>query len=692
VDFLDDLNSKQIEAVKHGSGPALILAGAGSGKTRVLTYRLAYLISQGVETYQILGVTFTSKAADEMKKRTKKLVGSSCRVPFLGTFHSVAVRILRKELGNSSMNIDQSFIIFDSNDSQVLIKDIIKKRDLDSNDQFNPRKVLNFISSCKQEKIMPNQLPTNEYYLEKVKPIYAQYQKRLRDNNALDFDDILLTFVRMLEKYSNIRKKYQDNFKYILVDEYQDTNQIQYELIKLLSGKKPNLMVVGDDWQSIYKFRGADYTNILNFKNDYPKAKVYKLEQNYRSTKNIVLAAQALIKNNQQRSKKELWTKNKQGEKIGLIKASSGEKEAKKVVDLVKKKANYSQTAILYRTHAQSRLLEESLIREQIPYQIIGGLRFYERKEIKDLISYLFLAHSQVNGFHLRRVINIPRRGIGRKTQQLLESENWQLDRIDHSKVKKFQSFLEEMRQRSQELTVDRLIDWLVKKVSYRQYIDDYSQTKEQAEYRWENIEELINVASKYSSIEPLKSLASFLEEVALMDFQDNIEENQQKLTLMTLHNAKGLEYKHVFIVGLEEGLLPHKRSLAEREEMAEERRLCYVGMTRAKETLHLSWAQARYIYGQLEIQDPSPFLSEIPDSILNEIQAGGIEKSIEIEQPKTREDSSKFNLEVGDWVEHVQLGKAQIISMEDDMIEVRFEGIGKKRLSLEYAPIKKIG
>jgi len=692
VDFLDDLNSKQIEAVKHGSGPALILAGAGSGKTRVLTYRLAYLISQGVETYQILGVTFTNKAADEMKKRTKKLVGSSCRVPFLGTFHSVAVRILRKELGNSSMNIDQSFIIFDSNDSQVLIKDIIKKRDLDSNDQFNPRKVLNFISSCKQEKIMPNQLPTNEYYLEKVKPIYAQYQKRLRDNNALDFDDILLTFVRMLEKYSNIRKKYQDNFKYILVDEYQDTNQIQYELIKLLSGKKPNLMVVGDDWQSIYKFRGADYTNILNFKNDYPKAKVYKLEQNYRSTKNIVLAAQALIKNNQQRSKKELWTKNKQGEKIGLIKASSGEKEAKKVVDLVKKKANYSQTAILYRTHAQSRLLEESLIREQIPYQIIGGLRFYERKEIKDLISYLFLAHSQVNGLHLRRVINIPRRGIGRKTQQLLESENCQLDRIDHSKVKKFQSFLEEMRQRSQELTVDRLIDWLVKKVSYRQYIDDYSQTKEQAEYRWENIEELINVASKYSSIEPLKSLASFLEEVALMDFQDNIEENQQKLTLMTLHNAKGLEYKHVFIVGLEEGLLPHKRSLAEREEMAEERRLCYVGMTRAKETLHLSWAQARYIYGQLEIQDPSPFLSEIPDSILNEIQAGGIEKSIEIEQPKTREDSSKFNLEVGDWVEHVQLGKAQIISMEDDMIEVRFEGIGKKRLSLEYAPIKKIG
>ncbi len=690
MDFLSELNKEQLEAVKHGDGPALILAGAGSGKTRVLTYRLAYLISNGIEPHQILGVTFTNKAADEMKERTKKLIGSSYRVPFLGTFHSISARILRKELDNLDLGVDSKFVIFDSGDSQALIKDIIKKRDLDSKDQFNPRKVLSFISSCKQERIMPNQLPANEYYLEEIKPIYAAYQRRLRENNALDFDDILLFFVEMLEKYPEVKEKYQNNFKYILVDEYQDTNPIQYQLIKLLSGEKPNLMVVGDDWQSIYKFRGADYTNILNFKQDYREAEVYKLEQNYRSTKNIVSAAQALIENNNQRSDKKLWTENSQGEMVGLIRASSGEKEARKVVELVKDRSNYSETAILYRTHAQSRLLEEVLIREQIPYQIIGGLRFYERKEIKDLVSYLFLAHSQVNGLHLKRVINTPRRGIGKKTEELLEEANWQLDRVDHNGVRKFQVFLDELRQRSQELTVDGLISWLVKKISYRQYIEDFSQTKEQADYRWENIEELINVASKHRDLDPSESLAAFLEEVALMDFQDNIEESQEKLTLMTLHNAKGLEYDHVFIVGLEEGLLPHKRSLAEREEMAEERRLCYVGMTRAKKTLHLSWAQARQIYGQLEIQDPSPFLSEIPDNLIEEIQAEGIEKPVDIGQTSSEADYSNTDLNVGDWIEHAQLGRAQIISIEDDMIEVKFDGIGKKKLSIEYAPIKK--
>lgn len=691
MDFLNDLNSQQRKAVEYSSGPALVLAGAGSGKTRALTYRLAYLIKSGVEPSNVLAITFTNKAADEMKERTKHILLSEKtkrhNLPFLGTFHSMAAMFLRKELNSLDYGFNSDFVIFDRNDSQSLLKEIVKGREIDK-DKFNPRKLINFISSCKQDQIDHQSLPDDEYNLKEIKPIYREYQKRLKENNALDFDDILFLFVRVLEDKEEIRNKYQTNFKHILVDEYQDTNQIQYKMIKLLAGQdNPNLMVVGDDWQSIYGFRGADYKNILSFKNSYPRAKIFKLEQNFRSSDNIVSAAQALIEHNSQRSKKKLWTENKSGDKIGLIETQTGEKEAKKVVELIKEKDDYCQTAVLYRTHAQSRLIEEALIHNQIPYQIIGGLRFYQRKEIKDLISYLFVAY-QESKLHLKRIINTPRRGIGQKTIKAIEASNWQLDQVNSAQVRDFQQLNSELKQRAGELTVDRLLDWLVKKIDYQEYIENYSETKEQAQYRWENIEELIAVAGKYSKLEPRKSLAAFLEEVSLMDFQDEIDD-RNKVTLMTLHNAKGLEYETVFMIGLEEGLLPHKQSLVEREQLEEERRLCYVGMTRAKSNLYLSWASSRYMYGQPEIQDRSQFLSEIPDKYFHQIQTSGIEKQKVVSQDSLSEFDA--DLSSGDWVEHLSLGRAKVISVDGSMVEVDFPGLGKKKLSLDYAPLKKI-
>ncbi len=692
MDFLNDLNREQRKAVEYSSGSALVLAGAGSGKTRALTYRLAYLIKSGVEPSSILGITFTNKAADEMKERTKKLLeaGSSknYRLPFLGTFHSVVASFLRKEFGQLDYGFDSSFVIFDRNDSQALLKEIIKDRNIDK-DKFNPRKLINFISSCKQDQVTYQNLPEDEYSLREIKPIYKEYQKRLKDNNALDFDDILFFFVKILEENSQIQEKYQNNFDHILVDEYQDTNQVQYKMIKLLAGSgNPNLMVVGDDWQSIYGFRGADYKNILSFKEGYPEAKIFKLEENFRSSGNIVSAAQALIENNSLRSEKKLWTKNNEGEKISLIEASSGDKEAEKIGQIIKEKDDYSQVAVLYRTHAQSRLIEETLIHNQIPYQIIGGLRFYQRKEIKDLISYLFVAYQNTK-LHLKRVANTPRRGIGKKTVEIIEDMDWQLDRVENAKVRAFHQLIMEIRQRSEELTVDRLIDWIIKKIKYQEHINNYSETSEQATYRWENIEELIAVAGKYSQLKPRESLGAFLEEVSLMDFQDEIDSGG-KVTLMTLHNAKGLEYQDVFVVGLEEGLLPHKQSLESQEQLEEERRLCYVGMTRAKEKLTLSWAKSRYIYGQPEIQERSQFLSEIPDKHFSKIQTEGIvnQSSVSIDQEKRSEN---VTVKAGDLVEHLSLGRAEVISVDGSMIEVRFPKIGKKVLSLDYAPIKKI-
>lgn len=692
MDFLNDLNKQQKRAVEYNSGPALILAGAGSGKTRALTYRLAYLIKSGVQPQQILGVTFTNKAAEEMEERTAELLGSNRRLPFLGTFHSIACQILRKELDGLNLAIDSRFLIFDQNDSQGLIKQIIKDKNLDSKDKFNSRKVLGFISSCKQDRVGPDALPDDEYYLREIKPIYKNYQKRLTENNALDFDDLLIKLVEILEENENIRSKYQNNFKHILVDEYQDTNQIQYQMIKIFSegSNNPNLVVVGDDWQSIYKFRGADYANILNFKNDYPKAKVFKLEQNFRSTKNIVGAAQALIKNNSSRSDKDLWTDNRLGSKISLIEADSGEDEAKKVAEIIEEKSSYSQTAVLYRTHAQSRLMEEALIYKRIPYQIIGGLRFYQRKEIKDLISYLFVAYGETNGYHLKRIINTPRRGIGKKTEVKLEESGWQLDKVESRAIREFETILNDLRKRAGEVAVDKLIGWLVKKIGYQQYLQDYSQTSEQAEYRWENVQELISVAGKFSDMEPDKSLGAFLEEASLMDFQDDLKDDA-RVTLMTLHNAKGLEYDNVFIVGLEKGLLPHSRSLEQMAELEEERRLCYVGMTRAKKNLHLSWAKSRYIYGQPQIQEQSEFISEIPDKFLNVIDQRGIGGSSYSSQDGSDSVDVDLDLKVGDWIEHLKLGKARVIGIDETMLEVKFKGIGKKILSLEYAPIKKI-
>lgn len=690
MDIFKGLNPKQKEAVKNITGPLLILAGAGSGKTKVLTHRLAYLISQGVSDKNILAVTFTNKAADEMKERALKMVERKHHFPFLGTFHSIAARLLRSQLNNTDYAWDQNFVIYDQNDSLSLIKSIL--RESDELDVKKASKVQYFIFKNKQDRVLPENLPQNNFWLKQVKPVYKKYQARLKKNNSLDFDDLLLVLVQMLEDYPEIKKYYLNKFKHILIDEYQDTNLLQYQMVNLLINKSQNLMVVGDDWQAIYGFRGADFTNILNFKKDYPQAKVIKLEQNYRSSKHIIQGAQSVIENNRDRSEKKLWTEAEKGEPIQIIRTTSGEEEAQAVVRMIEELGEYDQTAILYRTHAQSRLLEETLIQKSVPYQIVGGTSFYERKEVKDILSYLHLAW-QDNSVHLDRVINTPRRGIGQKTQERLENKDWQLDKVDHPRFQDFKRILNELRILSKKKTVDQLAHWLINKINYQKHLKDYAQTEDQAQARWENVEELISVAAKFSQLKPRESLKNFLQETSLMDLQDRLDDESETLSLMTLHTVKGLEFRNVFIVGLEEGLLPHEQSLMADSEIEEERRLCYVGMTRAEKRLYLSQADQRMIHGRLNSNEPSRFLEEIPDEVIESRKELNQIQTFKDNKAKAQKEASRVDIKLskGTQVKHFKLGVGRVVSVDDNMVEVDFPKLGRKKLSLEYAPLEKV-
>ncbi|MBM2820755.1 MAG: ATP-dependent helicase PcrA [Candidatus Berkelbacteria bacterium] len=612
------LNKEQIEAVHTTEGPVLILAGAGSGKTKALTHRAAYLIQEKkVSPFNILVVTFTNKAAEEMIGRINKLLGQTQNIltekiprllPWAGTFHSICAKLLRKEI--EALGFRRSFLIYGEDDSLSAIKHAMDLLEIDKK-QYNSRAVKNFISGAKNELITFGQYRkyAQGYFGDIVQKVYEQYQKDLKLANALDFDDLIMKTVELFQKYPEILKRWQNLFKYILVDEYQDTNHAQYVLIKLLAEKHKNLFVIGDDFQAIYSFRGANFRNILDFEKDYPKAKIIKMEQNYRSTKSIINAAQKVIEKNILRSEKSLWTQNEDGLPATIFSANNEIEEAEFIIDEInalRHIGQYNDFVVLYRTNAQSRILEEVLMQNRLPYRLIGALRFYERKEIKDILAYLKLIANETDKVSLKRIINVPPRGIGAKSQNSdIKSQN------ENPKIQKFDDMIKDFRIIAKQSKLPELIDTVAQKTGYRDFILDGT---EEGEMRWENIEELKSVAAKNNSLE------EFLENVALVADVDNYDRQADAVTLMTLHNAKGLEFPVVFMVGMEEGLFPHARSMFEPSELEEERRLCYVGMTRAQKRLYLIYAVTRMIYGAVSSNEPSRFLSDIPSELTERI------------------------------------------------------------------------
>jgi len=661
MDIFSDLNPPQQEAVKTTEGPVLILAGAGSGKTRALTHRLAYLISaKKIHPTNILAVTFTNKAAEEMCSRMQKLLRNDetriendekmtkpelrmakkafdirhsdlvIPLPWLGTFHSICAKILRREA--HQIGYPPNYTIFDTQDQLAVVKKIMQDLGIDPKN-YNPNAVLYYISSAKNEFVSPQDYEqyVNSPFEEIVRDVYAGYQKYLAEVGAMDFDDLLVLCVKLFQDHPAILEKYQQQFKYILIDEYQDTNQVQYMWVKMLSAKHKNICVVGDDSQSIYGFRGANFRNILNFERDFPGAKVIKLEQNYRSTKNILRAADILIKNNRNRTDKTLFTENDTGEKLQVFQALNEKDEAEFVALEIKSlmkirhssfDIRHSDFAVLYRTNAQSRALEEVFIRTGIPYRVIGGVRFYERREVKDIIAYLRLIANPSDRVSLERIINVPARGIGAKTIAKLKTQNPNVksssnDQMSKSKSEKavdsFFRLMAKLRQRSKEISVADLIEIIADKTGYKNYLLDGTP---EGEARWENVQELKSVAA-YNDMQGLENpLDSFLEKVALYQDTDNYDPGADAVTLMTLHSAKGLEFPVVFIIGMEEGLLPHAKSTDEEMEIEEERRLCYVGITRAKQKLYLIYTSERIYFGNPTVNVPSRFLAEIPKDV----------------------------------------------------------------------------
>jgi len=628
--LLENLNLEQQKAVTTTKGPILILAGAGSGKTRVITYRIAYLISQGIKPENILAVTFTNKAAGEMKERVGKLLASKKLSIWIGTFHSICVRILRQEIEH--LGFSKSFSIYDEYDKLQLIKEIIKELNFDEK-LINPKIIGSRISSAKSELISVNKFRsyTNNFLDEITADIYEEYQKRMKYNNALDFDDLINKVIELFQKNVQIKKRYQNKFQYILVDEYQDTNHAQYTLINLLVNSDNNICVVGDPDQSIYNFRGADITNILSFEKDYPKAKIFKLEENYRSTKNVLLGAQGLIENNMQRKNKNLWTSNKEGEPINIYEASNeqdeGEFIAYEINKIIKSVKNISlnNIVVFYRTHAQSRALEEVFINHSIPYRIVGGVSFYERREIKDILAYLKIINNASDKVSLKRIINVPPRGIGKSTfvyfnkiESLDQFDEKFLDKIEGRARKylgNFYKIYRRMKEASEKKSISQLIEYIIRLVDYRDYLIDGTI---EGESRWENVKELLSVAKRFDNLNPRESLSSFLEDVSLVTNLDAADFNKEAVSLMTLHSAKGLEFDYVFITGMEENIFPHAQSLINEYDLEEERRLCYVGMTRAREKLYMIYTKSRLLYGTVQNNPPSRFLEEIPEEAVN--------------------------------------------------------------------------
>ncbi len=636
-EILKELNDKQYEAVVNTKGPCLVIAGAGSGKTKVLTHKIAYIMQEeNAKPWDILAITFTNKAANEMKERIANLVGDNVKDMWVGTFHSICVRILRRFIDR--IGFDTSFIIFDTSDQKTLIKNCLKDLAIDDK-LFNERSVQSEISNAKNDMLEPFQYTAKamgDYRKEKIATVYELYQKRLKENNAIDFDDIINYTIKILMENPDVLEYYSNKFKYVLVDEYQDTNKAQFTLITLLASKNGNITVVGDNDQGIYSFRGADISNILNFEKDFPGTKIIKLEQNYRCTGNILKAANAVIKNNEVKYAKKLWTENEIGKLPKVYLADNEYDEGSYIVEQIEhlkreEYYKYSDFAILYRMNTQSRAIEDIFRRENIPYKIIGGLKFYERKEIKDIIAYLRLIQNTSDNLSLKRIINEPKRGIGKTSLDSIEelannegismykiikdAQQYGLNRI-YLKSRDFINVIEELRQKQKDLTISELIKLTLKKTGYMQALKDEKTIE--AENRIENLDEFLTVAIEFEEQFAENTLADFLEGITLSSDLDNMEETEDSVTLMTLHSAKGLEFPVVFLVGMEEGIFPGYKSIGEPKELEEERRLCYVGITRAKENLFLTCSKKRTIFGSTSCNAVSRFLKEIPKELLD--------------------------------------------------------------------------
>ena len=636
-DILKGLNDKQYDAVVNTEGPCLVIAGAGSGKTKVLTHKIAYLIGEKqVLPWNILAITFTNKAANEMKERITNLVGDAAKDIWMGTFHSICVRILRRFIDR--IGFDSSFIIFDTSDQRTLVKNCVKTLCLDDK-MFSDRSVLSEISNAKNEMLEPEQYTARangDFRKEKIALIYEMYQKRLKENNAIDFDDIINYTIKILNENQDILDYYADKFKYILVDEYQDTNKAQFTLVTLLASKNGNITVVGDNDQGIYSFRGADISNILNFEKDFPGTKIIKLEQNYRCTGNILKAANAVIKNNEVKYKKELWTENDIGNLPTVYSASNEYDEGRYIAEQIEhlkreEYYKYSDFAVLYRMNTQSRAIEEILRREGIPYKIIGGLKFYERKEIKDIISYLRLIQNQADNLSLKRIINEPKRGIGKTSLDKIEelsissgipmyeiiknADQYGLNRV-FINSREFVDCIEKMKSKKDDIKISELIKETLKITGYTKALENENTIE--AENRMENLDEFLTVAIEFEEESADNKLSEFLEGITLSSDIYNMEDTDDSVTLMTLHSAKGLEFPVVFLVGMEEGIFPGYKSIAEPKELEEERRLCYVGITRAKNRLFLTCSKQRTIFGSTSCNPVSRFLKEIPHNLLD--------------------------------------------------------------------------
>ena len=713
-DVLVGLNPEQQKAVQATEGPLLILAGAGSGKTKTLTHRIAYIIASNKATpFNILSVTFTNKAAGEMRERVAHLLGARAEdrafMPYMGTFHSICVRLLRQD--GEAVGIPRNFVIFDEGDRQATVKRATKELRIDEK-AFPPRVISSLISSAKNELMTPQQYAgtANSPAQKVAAQVYPMYEASLRDAMALDFDDLISRTVSLLENYPDVRQKWQQQFKYVMIDEYQDTNAAQYKLIKLLTNKDNNIAVVGDDWQSIYSWRGADFRNILNFEKDYPKCTVIKLEQNYRSTKKILEAAHAVITQNQQRSDKKLWTDAGDGSPVQVVPVGSERAEGEAIVRRIRTSVDmrirsYKDFAVLYRTNAQSRAVEETFIHYGIPYRIVGGQRFYDRKEIKDLVAYLRLIYQPEDRASFDRIVNVPTRGIGAKSLQ--NFNEWQADnqltleealrtvgicpRLS-SKARQGLAELADIIQVSRDLMEETplpsLLDSLLRRLDYLKFLSDGTP---QGESRQENVKELVGVAQSYQEV----GLAGFLEEVSLISDLDSWESDGNAVTLMTLHAAKGLEFPVVFMTGMEETIFPHSRALYDQSEMEEERRLCYVGMTRAREELYMSYASGRMLYGGVQHNPPSRFLSEIDGQVqTNGAAAFGSQLSSGDTQYEAIDDEPHYlpELNEGDNVKHTVFGVGTVLDLEGENATIYFKGKGTKKLNIAFAPLEKLG
>ncbi len=714
TDLLESLNPVQRKAVQHTEGPLLLFSGAGSGKTRVITHRIAYLIRQhNISPFNILAVTFTNKAAAEMKGRLEKLIGADSQLLWASTFHSTCARILRKDI--ERLGYSRSFTIYDTLDQLTLIKEILKQLQLRESD-VHPKAVLSTISKAKNELATPEMYAktVSDFFEERVEQIYRMYQDRLRENNAVDFDDLIMLTVELFESRSDVLGFYQSKFRYILIDEYQDTNHSQYRLIHALAKKHRNICAVGDDDQSIYSWRGADINNILDFERDYPNTTVLRLEQNYRSTQNILEAAYEVVRNNRRRTEKKLWTQNKMGEGIRCFEALDETEEADVVLREIErwreKGVKYGECVIFYRINAQSRTFEDALRKANIPYQIVGSVRFYERMEIKNIMAYLRVIANPADAISLKRIINVPRRGIGETTLQRLEifaraadislfkaikrvGEVATLREAERDKVRIFAQLINSFDvDDAPAQTVEQLLD-------RSGYLKSLMQEGTiEAQSRVENVHELITAAVEYEERETEPTLAGFLEMITLVADIDTMDDKSDVVTLMTLHSAKGLEFPIVFMVGMEQGLLPHKRSFSSEAELEEERRLCYVGLTRAKEQVYLIYARERRQYGYTEHSIPSCFIEEIPHELLNREEVykpshRPVVSSYDPDQPNDDVDYS-FDYEVGEVVYHAKFGRGKIAAMSgygaDMRVTIRFARGIEKTLMAGYARLQR--